>query len=291
MASKRFKKSIPYLLMLPALAIIIPLLIYPVLYNIYLSFFSWKVFRPVFKFVKFENYLAILNDPIFLNSLKITLQFTGVVVGIQFILGLGLAYILNGQKFAKQATRSIVLIPYISAPAIISLIWRLIWDPDLGPINQFLRYFGINGPGWISDPATSLFSVTTTEIWRGVPFVVLVLLAGFQSLPDEPYDAAKVDGASSVQIFFLITLPLLKTIIWIVLLFQTVFTLRAFDTIWVLTGGGPGDSTQTLSIMIYRTMFRFWDGGMSSTLSVIILIVTLLISFIFFRYLYKEMEV
>jgi len=291
MAPKWFKKSTPYLLMLPALAIIVPLLIYPVIYNVYLSFFSWEVFHPVFKFVKFENYLAILNDPIFLNSLKITLQFTGVVVGIQFILGLGLAYLLNGQKFAKQATRSIMLIPYISAPAIISLVWRLIWDPDLGPINQFLRYFGINGPGWIADPATSLFCVTVTEIWRGVPFVVLVLLAGLHSLPDEPYDAAKVDGASSVQIFFLITLPLLRTIIWIVLLFQTVFTLRAFDTIWVLTGGGPGDSTQTLSIMVYRTMFRFWNGGMSSTISVIILILTVLISFIFFQYLYKEMEV
>jgi multiple sugar transport system permease protein len=291
MASRKFNKSVPYLLILPALAIIFPLLIYPVFYNVYLSFFSWKVLPPTFNFVKLQNYLDVFNNPVFWNSVKITLQFTGIVVGIQFVLGLGLAYLLNGQKFAKQTTRSIVLIPYISAPAIISLIWRLLWDPDLGQINQILRFFGIRGPGWIADPATSLFSVTVTEIWRGIPFVILVLLAGLQALPDEPYDAAKVDGASSVQIFFLITVPLLKTIIWIVLLFQTIFTLRAFDIIWVLTGGGPGGSTQTLSIMIYRTMFRFWDGGTSSTLSVIILILTLLISFVFFRYLYKEMEV
>jgi multiple sugar transport system permease protein len=207
MASRKFNKSIPYLLILPALAIIFPLLIYPVFYNVYLSFFSWKVLPPAFNFVKLQNYFDVFNNPVFWNSVKITLQFTGIVVGIQFVLGLGLAYLLNGQKFAKQTTRSIVLIPYISAPAIISLIWRLLWDPDLGQINQILRFFGIRGPGWIADPATSLFSVTVTEIWRGIPFVILVLLAGLQALPDEPYDAAKVDGASSVQIFFLITVP------------------------------------------------------------------------------------
>lgn len=291
MTSKKLSKSIPYLLLLPALAVIFPLLIYPVFYNVYLSFFSWQIFPPVFDFVNIQNYADLLSNPIFWNSVKITIYFTFMVVAIQFVLGLGLSSLLHGQIFARQTTRSIMLIPFISAPAIVSLIWRLLWDPDLGQINQILRYFGIRGAGWIADPATSLFSVTVTEIWRGIPFVTLVLLAGLQALPDEPYDAAKVDGASQIQIFFLITLPLLKTIIWIILLFQTIFTLRVFDTIWVLTGGGPGGSTQTLSILIYRTMFRFWDGGTSSTLSVIMLILTLLISVIFFRYLYKEMEV
>ena len=131
---------------------------------------------------------------------EITLQFTGIVVGIQFVLGLGLAYLLNGQKFAKQTTRSISSSP-ISVPAIISLIWRLLWDPDLGQINQILRFFGIRGP-MDCRSGNLAFSVTVTEIWRGIPFVILVLLAGLQALPDEPYDAAKVDGASSVQIFF-----------------------------------------------------------------------------------------
>ena len=278
------------MLILPALAIIFPLLIYPVFYNVYLSFFSWKVLPPAFNFVKLQNYFDVFNNPVFWNSVKITLQFTGIVVGIQFVLGLGLAYLLNGQKFAKQTTRSIVLIPYISAPAIISLIWRLLWDPDLGQINQILRFFGIRGPGWIADPATSLFSVTVTEIWRGIPFVILVLLAGLQALPDEPYDAAKVDGASSVQIFSHYRTAF-KNHYLDCSSFSNYFHLAGFRYHLGFNRWWTGGSTQTLSIMIYRTMFRFWDGGTSSTLSVIILILTLLISFVFFRYLYKEMEV
>lgn len=124
-----------------------------------------------------------------------------------------------------------------------------------------------------------------------MPFVALVLLAGLHVLPPESYDAARVDGASSWQILAYITIPLMKPIILIIILFQTVFTLRVFDTIWILTSGGPADSTLTLSVLIYKAMFRFWDGGQSSTLSVIMLALTLLISFIFFKFLYKEMEV
>ena len=284
------KHFTPYCLLLPAFCIIFPILIYPLIRNIYLSFFSYNIIIPDFKFVAFKNYTKILSSQVFLKAVRITLIYTVIAVSVEFVWGMGLALVLNANIRLRRLYRILAILPYLAPPAVIGLIWRLFWDPEFGPINKIIRVFGINGPAWIADKSFALYSVIFTNVWRDMPFVALIFLSGLQSLPRDPYDAAMVDGATRFQIFRLITLPLLKPIISVILLFQTIFTLRTFDIIWILTEGGPGGSTQTISVIIYRTLFRFFDGGRTSAMSVILLSLSGLLSWGYFRVLYKEME-
>jgi multiple sugar transport system permease protein len=291
MSSRGFRKQlVPYLLLLPSALVVFPLLIYPLIQNVILSFFSYNVVFPRFKYVGSANYSKLLGDKVFQLSVLITLVYTGVSVLAEFVVGMGMALMLNARIALKRAYRLLALSPYLSPPAVVALIWRLLWDPDLGPINLVLRSFGIDGPAWIAQRSTALFSVIFTTVWRDMPFVALVVLAGLQSLPQEPFDAAEVDGATRLQIFRLITLPMLRPVISIILLFQTIFTLRLFDIIWVLTEGGPAGVTMTQSIMIYKTLFRFFDGGQSSAMSVVLLSITGLLSIAYFRVLSKEIQ-
>ncbi len=276
---------------MPALAIMVILLIYPLFRNLFLSFFSFSVLFPDYQFVALKHYTKLSRDPYFWKAVKITFLYTGVVVSAQFFIGMGIAFLLYRKIRGVRILRVLVLLPYLSSSAVTGLMWRILWDADFGPINQVMRYMGIRGPAWIGSTSTAFWSLTVTETWRSMPFVALVLLAGLQALPRKPYEAAEMDGASRWQVFVHITLPLLKPIILIILLFQTIFTFRAFDIIWILTGGGPGGTTMTLSILIYRTLFRFWKGGASAAISVVMLAFTLIISSIYFRILYKEMKI
>lgn len=290
---KMAKKVTPYFLIIPSLIVILLMLIYPLVRNVYLSFQTWNIISPspIYKFIGFKNYLKLFNDNIFWSSLRITIYYVLLTVSIEFVGGFGLAHYLNLKMKWQTFWRNIAILPWLCPPAVMALIWRLLWDPDLGPFNAILRLFGLKGPAWIADPKMAFYSVAISESWKDLPFVALMLLSGLQSLPQEPYDAAKVDGASSWKIFYFITIPLLKPIILIVILFQIIFKLRSFDIIWIMTGGGPGGSTQTLSILIYKTLFRFFKGGESAALSVIMLFLTVLISIIFFKQIYKETDI
>lgn len=287
-ASRR--QLVPYLLLLPSAAVVLPLLIYPLIQNVIFSFFSYNVVLPKFRYVGLANYAKLFADKVFRLSVLITLAYTGISVAAEFVFGMAMALMLNARMALRRAYRLLALSPYLSPPAVMALIWRLLWDPDLGPINAVLRSLGISGPAWIAQPSTALFSVIFTTVWRDMPFVALVVLAGLQSLPQEPYDAAAVDGATRFQIFRMITLPMLRPVISIILLFQTIFTLRLFDIIWVLTEGGPASVTMTQSIMIYKTLFRFFDGGQSSAMSVVLLSITGILSLVYFSVLSREIQ-
>jgi len=278
-----------YLLLVPSFLIIFIFLLYPALKNIYFSLFDFSLINPVYKFVGIRNYLKLLSDPLFWQSLKTTILFTSIVIILQFFLGIGLALFLN-RELKSRFIRPLSLIPYLTSSAIAALIFRLIWDAELGPINSYLKFFGIQGPAWIGNPDTALICVSITEVWKNMPFVAVVLLAGLQSLPQHPFDAAKVDGASHWQTFLYVTLPLLKPIILIILLFQTVFTIRAFDIIWILTEGGPAASTTTLAILVYRTIFRYWNAGYGAVVSVFVLFFTIVLTLIFITKLFREFE-
>jgi len=284
-------RALPYLLLLPAGAVILPLLIYPLFRNLILSFYSYEVLFPQFDYVGLGNYRDLFNREMFLISIRVTLVYTFFAVLFKFVIGMGLALLLNLDIYFRRFLRLFAMIPYLTAPALVALIWRLFWDPDLGPINSVLLVMGVQGPAWIAQKSTALFSVIYTTVWRDMPFVALVFLAGLQSLPEDPYDAAKVDGCTAWQTFWHITIPMLKPIIMIIVLFQTIFTLRIFDIIYVLTGGGPGAATQTFSILIYTTLLRMWQGGAAAATSVILLSITTALSLVFFRVLYREMDV
>lgn len=285
-----WRRLVPYMLVLPSLAVIVPVLVYPLIYNVYLSLFEWDLISFSTYYVGFDNYADLFSQGRFWTAVRVTTIFTVVSVLLQLVAGFCLALILNQSLVLKRLMRSLVVLPFIISPAVVGLIWRLIWDPDFGHLNAILTTLGMSPPAWIADTSWALFSVIVTEVWFNSPFVGLVLLAGLQVLPKDPLEAAEVDGATKWQVFRYITIPLMRPIISLILMIQTVFTLRAFDTIWVLTGGGPANSTLTFSILVYRSLFRYFDGGAASTISVIVLLITLIFAGFLFRGFSKEVD-
>lgn len=289
--NKLAARILPYLLLLPPLAVSGMFLIYPLCNNIYLSLFSFGLVNPVYKFVGLTTYSKLFSTPSFWDTIIRTFVFTGSVVTAQFFTGMGIALLLNKEIKGQRLFRFLILLPYVTTRTVVALMWRILFDPDFSPINTFLRWAHFDPPAWIAEPSTALWAVVIAKTWNVMPFVALILLAGLQSLPQEPYDAARVDGGSTWQIFTLVTLPLMRPIIIVVLMFQTIFTFRTFDVIWVLTGGGPGDATTLLGVLIYRTLFWFWKGGTGAAISVVMLIFTLFTCILFFHFLSKELEV
>jgi len=287
------KKLTPYLLLLPIFLLLSVFLLYPSGQNIFLSLYDFHLLRPEkASFVGFRNYISALMDPKVINSLKVTLIFSLSAVVFEFLIGLGVALLLDRKWRGGTAIQSIVIIPLITMPIVVGLMWRFLWSTDWGLINYILTWFGISMGkiSWLGDPSTALFAVIVTEVWNNTPFVILVLFAALRSLPTEPFESAMIDGASRLQMFFYITLPLLSPAIAVVLTFRTIYALRLFATIYALTAGGPGYSTSVLSIFIYYTGFRYYEAGYSGALSVILLFVTVVFGLFYFKWLYGKLE-
>ena len=195
--------------------------------------------------------------------------------------------IANGPLRGRSLFRSALLIPMMLPPVVVGIVWRLMLNPDFGAVNGTLKGAGVNTDAltWTASPALALASVIAVDIWQWTPFIFLVLLAGLQAIPQEPYEAAVIDGSSAWQTFRHVTLPLLKPAILIALLLRTMDLLRVFDQIFILTEGGPGFATETVSLYIYRTAFRFSDFGYAAAMSFVLLALTNVISVIYIKFL------
>lgn len=283
------KRIVPYLLIAPSLIMLLATVGYPVIYNFFVSFFDWYILKsptPVNP-VGFANYINYFRDQDFWNSVAVTLKFTLLAVTVEFLFGFGLALALNemisGVKFLKTA----LITPIMTTPLVVGLIWKLMWHADFGVVNYFLSLFKKAPVAWLSLSRSAFFAVTTTEIWQNTSFVFLVLFAAVQMLPSEPYEAAIIDGAGYWKRVYYITLPLLRMPILVAIMFRLIFTIRLFDQIWALTRGGPSSATMTLSMLIYKTGFQQFRPGASSTLSIMLLVLTVIISFILVKTLYR----
>ncbi|RQW04885.1 sugar ABC transporter permease, partial [candidate division KSB1 bacterium] len=220
--------------------------------------------------------------------LKNTMIYTGTAVTVEFLLGLSLALLLNTKIAGRGIFRSMMLSPMMLPPIVAAIIFKVIYIPDFGVINWFLEFFGITGIVWEASAKTAMFSIILVDIWEWTPFMFLILLAGLQALPLDPYESAKVDGASEVQIFFYITFPMLKPAVLIALLLRIMDTLRIFDQVFIMTGGGPANVTETMSLYIYRHGFRFSNVGYATAMSFVMLVLTVTISNIFISRLKTE---
>lgn len=280
----------PYVWLVPTVGILLLLLFYPLLYSLYLSFHSWDLNRPaeIGRFVGLNNYLRLLRVEEFWESLKVTLVWTFGSVLAEFVIGFGMALILDKLVRLKSFIRTLCILPMLLTPVVVALMWKFLWAPKFGFINYLISVLGLAPIDWFSQPLTALGAVMTTEVWHNTSFVVLVLLAALQALPDEPYEAARIDGAGKVQAFLYITVPLLMPAILVVLIFRTIFAFRAFDLIWVLTGGGPVNATLTLSVYIYRLAFRYWELGFASALAWVMLIISMAISIVYLMVLRRS---
>jgi multiple sugar transport system permease protein len=283
----RHETALPYLLIAPTVAVLVALSIYPLFYAICISLQTgtgdaarWSL----------ANFARLASDKFFLEALAHTFIYAVVALTFEFLFGLGLAVLLDRPLRGRSFFRSALLIPMMLPPVVVGVVWRLMLNPDFGAVNGTLKSIGINTESltWTASPLLALGSVIAVDIWQWTPFMFLVLLAGLQAIPQEPYEAAIVDGSSAWQTFRHVTLPLLKPAILIALLLRTMDLLRVFDQIFILTEGGPGFSTETVSLYIYRTAFRFFDFGYAAAMSFVLLLLTNVISVGYIRMLQKQ---
>ena len=264
--------------------------IFPFLYSLVLSFERWDLasFDIKRKFIGFDNYIGVLRDPEFWNSIWRTLIYVFSVVGIEVLLGLVIALLLAyRESFLMRVFRRLILLPFMVAPVVVGLMWLWIFNPELGILNHFVRVLGIDKVGftWVGNVKTAMAAVIAVDVWQWTPFVILLFMAGISSLPIEPYDAARVDGATRWQIIRFITLPMLKHVTMLVLLIRTMTAFKFIDTIFVLTHGGPAGVTEILGFHIYRVGLMHFRMGYASALCYIMFIIVMVICQLTIKYL------
>jgi len=263
----------------PTVLFILAVSVYPLLYSLYMTFHDWSLTsaQPP-AFVGLGNFISLFQDSRFWYSLRTTVLFTVWVVVAEMVIGMVLALSFTRNTRFQQICRSILLIPMMITPVVLSLMWKYMYNPEYGIINYFLHFLGIEGPIWLGEPAPALPAVILVDIWQWTPFVFLLLFSGIASLPPDVFEAAQVDGASGFQTFRHITLPLVIPFLLVALLIRFMDSFRIFDTIYVLTKGGPANATETLSIYTYKVGFNYFNMGYAATLSYIILIIITLAS-------------
>jgi multiple sugar transport system permease protein len=257
-----FEKNTKWLLLVPTVFLLLALTVYPLIYAFIAMLHKINIRTGERTFIGFQNFIEMSTDPFFWNALKNTAIYTSTAVA--------------------------VLTPMMLPPIVAAVIFKIIYIPDFGIINWFLSLIGIEGIVWEASANTALISLILVDIWEWTPFMFLILLAGLQAIPLDPYEAAEVDGATKFQIFRDITFPLLRPAVLIALLLRIMDTLRIFDQIFIMTGGGPANATETMSLYIYRHGFRFSNIGYATAMSFIMLILTLLISNYFISRLKTE---
>jgi len=259
-------------LILPSLIILGVVALYPLFRNLLLSFMGSDG-----QFAGLHNFLLLLQDGRFKKSFLNTLLISGISVPIQLSLGLFFAVVLHKKFLGREVVRTAVFLPWALPTAIIAVTWKWIFNDFYGVFNDLLlRLNLINEPlAWLGRPNLAFFCIIFAEVWKCTPFVVVILLAGLQSIPSDLYEAISVDGANAWQNFKLITLPLLKPALLVALIFRSIQTFGIFDSIWILTGGGPGGSTESVSLYIYDTVFRYLKFNYGATLVVFNFVISL----------------
>jgi len=266
-------KHAPFILLTPLVLTLLLVTIFPTFYALSVSFMDFKLDSAIRTFSGFNNYLRIFVDRRFWNGFQNTLTFTLGAIFFQILIGMIIALFLNRQIFAVGVLKTIILIPMISTPVVISLLWVLLLNPQYGLLNYFFDVLNLQPQNWLGNKGQALGALILIDVWEWTPFAVLVFLAGLQSIPDEVFEAAEIDGARSHQKFLFITLPSIKPFILIVAVFRFMDAFKWFDTFAVVTKGGPGISTENWSLYGYINAFEFFDMGYSAGIGVIMLIV------------------
>jgi trehalose/maltose transport system permease protein len=270
----------------PALILLSLVTVYPVLSVLYLSLHRRLLIFDISEFVGLDNYRFLVSDDRFWNALRNTVYFTATSVSIELVLGLALALLLNRGFRFKGAVTAIVLVPWAIPTVVSARMWEWMYNTDFGILNHLLG-MKIN---WLGSPFWALNAAVFMDVWKTTPFVVIMLLAGLKVIPAELHQAARVDGAGAWNIFRRITLPLLTPVVLVVLIFRTLDAFRVFDSIYVLTGGGPANTTETLSIYAYKVLFQTLQFGYGSTLSMVVFLCVGTMSILYIRILRGEVK-
>ena len=263
--------------LLPGLIVLLGILLFPIVFTIRLSLSSWDIIVPGLDWVGIDNYIRLFTDDRrYWEALVRLVFFSSVTVFLQYVIGFTLAHLVWKEVILKRFLRVLFLIPMMTTPVIMTVIWRTIFHESLGPVNDILSNFGVAYIPWLTDEGWGKLSVIIVEVWQWTPFMFLLLLAGLLSLPKEPYLAAAIDGAGPVRTFFYVTFPLMAPISIGAIIIRVIEASKILDTVYVLTSGGPGTATETSSFYIYIKGLREFQLGYSASMSFTYLIIMII---------------
>lgn len=274
-------RKIHLIMVAPAILILFGLVIYPFIFNINISVHDASIFNirsGEFNFLGLKNYIDTVKDPFVQKAFIRTVYFAAITVVLQLIIGMIAALAFNHGFKGKNLLMPLALAPMMITPVAVGLFWRILLNSQWGVINYLLSVFGFQPQFWLSDPKLAFFSIIVVQVWWGVSFVFLIILGGLSALPKEPYESAYIDGASRLQAFWYITLPLLKPVLTVIATIRIIDALREFDIIYMLTGGGPGDSTRVFTLELFVTAFERGQYGMAAAQAMILLVIILVLT-------------
>ena len=272
------------LMLMPATILLVGLTLFPFIVSLILSFTDYSLLRPgQTKFIFLDNYIELMKTDEFWIALRVTVVFTVLAVFIQVVLGVVFATLLHNENTNVSLLRTLYLLPLAITPIAATFTFRLMFNPSLGVLNYFMKLLGLEPQAWLASPNTSMLSLIIVDTWQWTPFILLICLGGLASLPSEPFEAAKVDGASSWQIFTKITVPMLYPFIGLALLFRSIDAFKTFDIIYVLTSGGPGILTRTLNLYAFKHGIEYLSMGYAGSIAIVMLIITIVVAQIFLR--------
>ena len=281
------EERLPLLLVTPVVAILVAVLLIPGVWSFYLSLQEYTFGYPP-KIVGLNNYLEILSDPLLLNAILLNLVFVAIEVTSEFLLGLGSALLLSKKFRFQKLWVSLIIAPLAISPVVSVVAWKNMISTDFGFIAYLVSFMGVGTEKWLMQPITAILIIVIISVWREFPFTTLILYAAITTIPIDRTEAALVDGASKFQRFRHITIPSIKTAIAVALTFRIIFAFRTFDVIWILTQGGPMNSTTIMSVYLYIQSFRYLRLGVGATVGVLMLIFTFIISAYYLRNLYRQ---
>jgi multiple sugar transport system permease protein len=273
----------PWPWLLPLIALLLVFTIYPLIYNIWLSFHEFVPRKRALQYVGTSNWVQLWNDTRFWSSLSVTFVYFAVALTVELVLGMAIALLLDAELPGFGALRAVLSMTLVIPPAIAGMMFLLMEDPQFGVLTYILNTLGLldKTTPILATSSLALMGVLLAEIWQWTPFMVLIFLAGLRSLPAEPYEAAMIDGASSWQMFRRLTLPMMSRVIAVAVLIRGIDLFRVFDYVFAMTSGGPGTATYTLSLYAWQQTFTFIKWGYGATLSLVSLVIILVIANLF----------
>lgn len=267
----------------PAVIALFFVVIVPIAYNFYLTFTRWTIGLGQPRFIGFGNFVELISDERVWNGVKVMVYFSGLSLSLELVFGLLIALYFNREFKGSEIVQALYIFPFAATPVAVALIWRIMLNPEIGVMNYLLQSIGLPGSLWVSSPKTVIPALAMVDIWKWTPMITLIVLAGLKSLPHDPYEAARMDGASTFQIFWYITLPLIRPVLIAALMLRSLDNLKEFDMIYTITQGGPGISSETLYLYSYNVGFNFFKAGYGSALMVVVFLIVLVFNVVMNR--------
>ena len=285
------EKHLKYALVIPAAVVVFATAIYPLLRSLWISFHDWRLNKSIEigPMVGFDNYRWAFEDDDFYNALWVTANFTFWSVLLTVLLAMGMALLLIKGGWFRTSVRTLLVLPFAMSPALVGVSWRFMFNPEYGLFEAMLSWIpGLADTVWLADPFWAMVVLIASDVWNWAPFFCMMYIGGLGSIPVEAQEAARTDGASEWQVFRDVTLPLWMPVIMIGVVLKTIFSLKMFDQVYMLTNGGPGNATQTLAHFIYFNGFKYYDMGYASAVSYMLVIPMVVLAFLYVRMVFRE---